>query len=156
MICDDVSYEDEPYFQDGIIARAVNDVAAAGISYFSSAGNDLGINSYASDFRPVPNGTGLTAAAGNSALAGTNINLANVPTNLYAGGFHNFNPSGGLDVAQTVNIPNNNGTPLAFEWDDPTISRCRTRSPLIRRRSTATPVTFLLLLRVLPSMTCQP
>lgn len=118
VICDDVSYEDEPFFQDGIIARAVNDVAVAGVSYFSSAGNELPINSYASDYRNVPNGTGLTAP-GNTALVNTNINLANVPPNLYAGGFHNFNPNGTLDVAQTVNIPNNNTTPLAFEWDDP-------------------------------------
>lgn len=118
VICDDVSYEDEPYFQDGIIARAINDVAAAGVSYFSSAGNDLPINSYASDYRNVPNGNGLTATAGNTALAGTNINLANVPPDLYVGGFHNFNPDG-LDVAQTVNIPNGNGTSMAFEWDDP-------------------------------------
>ncbi len=116
-ICDDVSYEDEPFFQDGIIARAVNDVAAAGVSYFSSAGNELPINSYASDYRNVPY-TGGTTAADCPALVGTNINLANVPPALYAGGFHNFNPNG-LDVAQTVNIPNGNTTPLAFEWDDP-------------------------------------
>lgn len=119
-ICDDVSYEDEPFFQDGIIGRAVDDVSAAGVAYFSSAGNELPINSYASDYRNVPNGTGLTATAGNTALAGTNINLANVPANLYAGGFHNFNPvAGQLDVAQTVNIPSGNTTPLVFEWDDP-------------------------------------
>ena len=118
-ICDDVSYEDEPFFQDGIIAQGVNDATAAGVSYFSSAGNDLGVNSYASDYRNVPNGTGLTSAT-NTALTGTNINLANVPANLYAGGFHNFNPNAGqLDVAQTVNTPNGNTTPLAFEWDDP-------------------------------------
>ena len=119
VICDDVSYEDEPFFQDGIIGRAVDDVAAAGVSYFSSAGNELPINAYASDFRPVPY-TGGTTAADSAALVGTNINLAGVPTNLYAGGFHNFNPTpGALDVAQTVNIPNGNSTPLAFEWDDP-------------------------------------
>lgn len=118
VICDDVSYEDEPLFQDGIIARAVNDVAAAGVSYFSSAGNNTPIGAYYSDFRPVPNGNGLSAAQGNSALQNTNINLANVPADLYAGGFHNFNASG-LDVAQTVNIPNGNSTSLAFEWDDP-------------------------------------
>lgn len=118
-ICDDVSYEDEPFFQDGIIGRAVDDVAAAGVAYFSSAGNELPINAYSSDFRPVPY-TGGTTAADSPALVGTNINLAGVPTNLYAGGFHNFNPTPGqLDVAQTVNIPNGNTTPLAFEWDDP-------------------------------------
>ena len=45
----------------------------------------------------MPNGPG--------ALDGTNINLAGVPTNLYQGGFHNFNPNPGQqDVAQTVNV----------------------------------------------------
>ena len=39
VIVDDVSYSDEPAFQDGTIARAVNDVTADGAVYFSSAGN---------------------------------------------------------------------------------------------------------------------
>ncbi len=82
-----------------------------GVSYFSSAGNDIGTYDYDSDYRNVPNGPG--------ALDGTNINLAGVPTNLYQGGFHNFNPNPGQqDVAQTVNVP---ATPPAtnFQWDDP-------------------------------------
>ena len=118
-ICDDVGYYDEPFFQDGIIASGITDAAAAGVSYFSSAANDIGTNGYDSDTRWVANGTGLTAAAGNTALAGTNINLANVPANLYAGGFHNFNPNG-LDVAQTVNITSTaNEPPTEFQWNDP-------------------------------------
>ncbi len=39
IICDDVAYFDEPAFQDGITAQAVNTVTAAGALYFSSAGN---------------------------------------------------------------------------------------------------------------------
>ena len=117
-ICDDVGYFDEPFFQDGIIAGGITDAFNTGVSYFSSAANDIGTNGYDSDTRWVTNGTGLTAAAGNTALAGTNINLANVPTNLYAGGFHNFNPNG-LTVAQTVNIAANNTVPLEFQWNDP-------------------------------------
>ena len=121
VICDDVGYFDEPYFQDGIIGAGVNDVAAAGVSYFSSAANDIGVNGYESDTRWVANGAGLTAAAGNTALAGTNINLTNVPPALYAGGFHNFNPAAGKqDVAQTVNIATNaNEPPTVFQWNDP-------------------------------------
>ncbi len=109
VICDDVGYSDEPFFEDGIIGTAVDDVAAAGVSYFSSAGNDIGSYDYDSDYRNVPN----TPAA----LNGTNINLTGVPTNLYQGGFHNFNPNG-QDVAQTVNVTSN---PPAtnFQWDDP-------------------------------------
>ncbi len=111
VICDDVGYSDEPFFEDGLIGNAVDDVYNAGVSYFSSAGNDIGTYDYDSDYRNVPNGSG--------ALNGTNINLAGVPTNLYQGGFHNFNPNPGQqDVAQTVNVPS---SPPAtnFQWDDP-------------------------------------
>jgi hypothetical protein len=45
VIDDDVGYPDEPFFQDGLIAQAINSVAAQGVVYFSSAGND-GTNSY--------------------------------------------------------------------------------------------------------------
>ena len=40
VIADDVVYFEEPFFQDGPVAVAVNEVAAAGVSYFSAAGND--------------------------------------------------------------------------------------------------------------------
>lgn len=120
-ICDDVGYFDEPFFQDGIIAGGVNDAAAFGVAYFSSAANDIGVNGYEAPLRWVANGSGLTAAAGNTALANTNINLANVPAALYAGGFHNFNPvNGQLDVAQTVNVQSNaNQPPTTLQWNDP-------------------------------------
>ena len=39
IIIDDVSYYDEPSFEDGIVAQAVNTVTADGAMYFSSAGN---------------------------------------------------------------------------------------------------------------------
>src|SRR6266404_8443927 len=93
VVCDDVSYLDEPMFQDGIIAQGVNDVVAAGATYCSSAANNWSVDGYESVYRPVANGTGLTAAT-NNALKNTNINLAGVDPALYAGGFHNFDPRG--------------------------------------------------------------
>jgi hypothetical protein len=40
VIADDVTYFDEPYFQDGIVAEAINTVEAKGVAYFTAAGNN--------------------------------------------------------------------------------------------------------------------
>lgn len=40
VIADDVAYFNEPFFQDGPVADAVNEVVAQGANYFSAAGND--------------------------------------------------------------------------------------------------------------------
>lgn len=45
VIADDVGYFDEPFFQDGLVAQAVDAAEAKGVVYFSAAGND-GSNGY--------------------------------------------------------------------------------------------------------------
>jgi subtilisin family serine protease len=40
IIADDVGYPDEPFFQDGAIAQAIDQVRASGVTYFSAAGNN--------------------------------------------------------------------------------------------------------------------
>src|ERR1700733_4293165 len=40
VIADDLGYFDEPFFQDGIVAQAIDAVEANGVAYFSAAGND--------------------------------------------------------------------------------------------------------------------
>lgn len=62
IIVDDIIYFNESPFQDGIIARAVNDVTADGALFFSSAGNEGNFNdgtsgTWEGDFR---NGGSLT------------------------------------------------------------------------------------------------
>ncbi|MBD0260012.1 MAG: S8 family serine peptidase, partial [Cytophagales bacterium] len=55
VIVDDVAYLFEPYFQEGIIAQAVNQVAKEGVAYFSSAGNQAR-DSYEKAFQPSGRG----------------------------------------------------------------------------------------------------
>lgn len=110
IIVDDVQYFNEGMFSDTVIAQAVDDVTAMGVSYFSSAGNTPPTQGYASDLRIVP-------AAGGT--AGTNINLTGVAPALYAGGFHNFRTDGTQDIAQTVTLATGRQLRIVMQWDDP-------------------------------------
>jgi hypothetical protein len=130
VVCDDVSYLDEPMFQDGIVAQGVIDVVNAGVSYCSSAANNWGTDGYDSDLRLVPNGSGLTAPT-NSALVGTNIDLTGVDPSLYAGGFHNFNPNAGQqDVAMLFN-ESSDPQAAVFQWNDPYDTSTPTLGPIV-------------------------
>lgn len=67
IIVDDLTYLDEPFFQDGIVAQAVNNAAANGVAYFTAAGNEAS-NAYEAAFSPIatavtlPDGTRVTNA----------------------------------------------------------------------------------------------
>ena len=59
IIVDDVGYFREPVFQDGVIAKAVADVVASGVQYYSSAGNsghksDNQSGVWEGEFKPAP------------------------------------------------------------------------------------------------------
>ena len=110
IIVDDVQYFNEGMFSDTVIAQAVDDVTAMGVSYFSSAGNTPPTQGYASDFRLVPND--------GNATNGTNINLTGVNPALYAGGFHNFKTIG-KDIAQTITLSSGRQARIVMQWDDP-------------------------------------
>jgi Subtilase family len=118
VMCDDVIYTTEPFFSDGIIAQAVDDVVTSNIlagkkcSFFSAAGNNQG-GGYVANFNRVAD---ATARAG---LPGHNIQLSQVPAALTAGGFHNFSDSGPADIAQRVIIPAGGTWDITFQWNDP-------------------------------------
>lgn len=94
IIVDDVTIAEDPFFQDGIIAQAINDVTAQGVTYFSSSGNrrDSG---YLSNFREVSGSVG----------------------SIGAGRFMNFNPNGtALQLQITTTVDNAN---IVFQYDQP-------------------------------------
>jgi uncharacterized repeat protein (TIGR01451 family) len=94
VIVDDVMYLDESPFQDGPVAQAVNTVTAAGVNYFSSAGNEGNLD----------DGTSGTWE-GDFLANGTPALLAG------AGPVHNFGDSG-----QSVLVASANGNPVMLIW----------------------------------------
>jgi hypothetical protein len=131
VIVDDIIYLAEPFFQDGIVAQAVDEVAATGISYFASAGNRPATQAYDSKPRIVP---------GNStSWQDTNLDFSAVDPTLYAGGFHDFAAGGGVDIAQTVNFTS--GSTIVFQWNEPydPVPPTPTGSPIVAGVSTVPP-----------------
>ena len=109
VIVDDVTYFDEPFFSDSVLADAIDDVAAAGVHYFASAGNNQNQGAWAANAHLVPARTGLR---------GTNLDFSGVDPSLYNGGLQDQKPGAGVDVAQTIAI--GSGSPVMdVQWDDP-------------------------------------
>lgn len=97
IIVDDVFNMKMPYFQDGASAQAADAAFAAGIPYFSSAGNSAN-NSYAHSF----NGTG----AGHPMFGGANI--------------HDFDPGVGVDTILDIGtLAAGAQVRATLWWDDP-------------------------------------
>ena len=126
IIVDDVFYYDEPFFSDGEVAQAVNDVVTSSVlpgkkvSYFSSAGNQGGASPGGGSI-DVPNATFSTSPAnlGNINLASA-LTCTSSPTNgstkaNVAGGWLNF---GGGVYALPVTYASA-GSTFIMQWDDP-------------------------------------
>ena len=109
VIVDDVLYLGEPFFQDGILAQAVNNVVATGVAYFSSAGNQSR-DSYQSIFK-----------AGRVFAQGDIPSAAGAPS-FRGGTAHNFDPGGGTDAFQRITLPAGAGFTMLFQWDSPMFS----------------------------------
>ena len=109
VILDDVLYLTEPFFQDGILAQAVDNVVAAGAAYFSAAGN-AGRQSYQSDFRP-----------GNFFADGSKSSAPGAP-HFFGGTAHNFKSSGSKDHFQRITLPAQTTLIFILQWDSPFFS----------------------------------
>ncbi len=108
VITDDYTYFDEPMFQEGIVAQAVDNVATKqGVSYFSSAGN-FASQSYDSS-SPLAYGSGPTQ------FSTTTIRSISPSPSQY----YNFNPTGAANPFQTFTLNNGGGINLSLEWDQP-------------------------------------
>lgn len=93
VIVDDVSYFAEPFFQDGVIAQAVDAVVADGAAYYSSAGN-ASRDSYEDGFR----------------IAGFLPGL---------GILHDFDSGPGVDFAQSFVVAPGDFVIYSYQWDEP-------------------------------------
>ncbi len=115
IIVDDVIYFSEPFFQDGIIALAVDDVVTNnGVAYFSSAGNNSD-RSYESDnFNGTADPTSNGANSLDSILSNNNFTL---PSGGYS--YHDFDPSANVNTRQQFTLNHGQSIRLALQWDDP-------------------------------------
>lgn len=94
IIVDDVGLLNQPFFMNGPTAQAVNNAKAAGVAYFTSAGNS-GTMGYVGNF----NGTEVS------------------PGVIH----HNFdaNNTEGGDTLLNFTLANNRSMRISVEWDDP-------------------------------------
>ncbi|VEP17118.1 conserved hypothetical protein [Hyella patelloides LEGE 07179] len=97
VLVDDIFYLAEPFFQDGVIAQAVDEVVTnRGVSYFSAAGNNA-----------------------DRAYESTNFAVANDSESFFDDRFHDFDPGEGVDTRQSITIDGGATVRLSLQWDDP-------------------------------------
>ena len=104
IIVDDKGYFDEPFFQDGVISQAINEVFTNnGVAYFSAAGN-IGTQSYENlspSFVPDPNaGFGSGFGPGNYLDFGSAF-------------------GSGVDIQNQIFMAAGDTLLLTLQWDDP-------------------------------------
>lgn len=101
IIVDDVVYFDEAVFQDGPVARAVNDVTAAGALYFSSAGNEGNV------------------ADGTSAHWEGDFVDSGQSIGKFAGTANNFAGASGNQIFEPISDNSSFGVVNTLKWADP-------------------------------------
>lgn len=107
---DDVGYFDEPFFQDGEVAQAIDEVEANGVSYFSAAGNDSNL--------AYENINAAFSTAGTGSMAGETL--------------LNFDQSAASTVTSLpITVPKlapGEYIAIVLEWDQPYITGAKKNS----------------------------
>lgn len=113
VVVDDVGYFEEPFYSDSVLSDAIDDVAATGVHYFSSAGNYGAQQAWEGPLR-LQQGAAARAAAKRAGL-----DLSDVPPEVYAGGLLDLDQGSAVDVATDLSV-GPDGSPVSLKWDDPT------------------------------------
>ncbi|HXH55776.1 S8 family serine peptidase, partial [Iamia sp.] len=103
VIVDDITYFSEPMYQDGVIAKAVNDVTASGAVYFSSAANS----------HATVGGTPI------GSYEATSYRPASCPAAVADASCHDFDPGVGVDSTNRVTVPNGQRVHLSMGYSEP-------------------------------------
>jgi Subtilase family len=114
VICDDVSYTDEPMYSDGILAQALDQVSRAGAAYFSSAGNN-DLDAYESVYHPID----FAGAQALVAHGHGNVHLEQIPAAIRPLTVHNFNAGSGGPASITQRFSSRATEGMTFQWDEP-------------------------------------
>lgn len=112
VIVDDVSYFNEPAYQDGMIANAVTDVVNSGVTYLSSAGN----NNIIKNGKDIASGEYSSFRPGTDALCPASV--LDVPGN--SGALcNNMNPSGSEDTTAGYTLPAHASLQAVLQYNEP-------------------------------------
>ena len=109
IIVDDVLNLSEPFFQDGVVAQAVDIVVGRGIPYFSSAGNQAD-DTYESDFVDSGQNASFQLQTNDGGFAPL------------TGDLHDFNPGPGVDVFQDITLAAGEEVRMSFQYAEPSFS----------------------------------
>ncbi len=109
VIVDDLLIINEPMFQDGIVAQAVDAAVAAGVSYFAAAGNS------------GRNGMELSFDDSGEELCIEFFEPEGDCDPLFelVGTMHDFDPGPGVDNYLGITVPLNSRVTIAMQWDQP-------------------------------------
>jgi hypothetical protein len=86
VIVDDVSYFDEPFFQNGVVAQAIQTVEAEGVTYVTAAGNDAN-NGYQAAWTPISGTYGGQELSDAESFGGRLVQTVSIDTEETGGAF---------------------------------------------------------------------